>query len=118
MPNLSMSIDTKTSTKAGEGLFFYHVRLIINLATLFSPESSIINISSMYGKVSPDPSIYLKDNEMNPLLYGSLKAALIQSTKYLSSIFSCKGIRVNSVSYGPFLSQKVIQKSRIYKRIK
>ena len=93
--------------KSTEGLFAYHIRLSIMLKPLFTTPSSIINISSMYGKVSPDPSIYDKNNHMNPLLYGSFKAALIQSSKYLSSIFGPSDIRVNSVSYGPFPSENV-----------
>ena len=61
----------------------------------------------MYGKVSPDPSIYDEKNKMNSLLYGCLKAAFLHSSKYLSTIFATSNIRVNSVSYGPFPSNKV-----------
>tara|TARA_B100001248_G_scaffold260719_1_gene249748 strand:- start:301 stop:1053 length:753 start_codon:yes stop_codon:yes gene_type:complete len=107
IPKSPLEIDPISCAKSSEGLFAYHVRLSIMLKPLFVPPSSIINITSMYGKVSPDPSIYDESNLMNPMLYGSFKAALIQSSKYLSSIFGPSDIRVNSVSYGPFPSEKV-----------
>ena len=110
-PKSPLSIDLKSCADSLEGIFSYHIRLSLSLFSLFSPPSSIVNISSMYGKVSPDPSMYKSQNKMNPLLYGSFKAAFIQSTKYLSSIFSESNIRVNSVSYGPFPSKKVIDEN-------
>lgn len=67
---------------------------------------SIINIASMYGKVSPDVSIY-GDPEMVGKLgvgieYCASKAGLIQITKYIASIGGRHGIRCNSISPGPF----------------
>ena len=107
IPKYSLEIDPTACSKSAEGIFAFHARLSIMLKPLFTPPSSIINIASMYGKVSPDPSLYDKNNPMNPLLYGSFKAALIQSSKYLSSIMGPSNIRVNSVSYGPFPSENV-----------
>ena len=63
---------------------------------------SIINISSMYGMVSPDPSIYGSSGHNNPPNYGAGKAAIIQFTRYTACHLAKKGIRVNSVSPGPF----------------
>ena len=56
----------------------------------------------MYGKVAPNPSNYIDQNEVNALLYGSMKAALIQASKWLSSLLGKEYIRVNSVSFGAF----------------
>ena len=64
----------------------------------------------MYGMVSPDQKIYDKDINTNPLFYGSAKAALIQFTKYAACEFAEEGIRVNSISPGPFPSPKVQKK--------
>lgn len=63
---------------------------------------SIINISSMYGIVSPDPKIYLNTEFGNPPNYGAGKAAIIQLTRYAACYLGEKGIRVNCVSPGPF----------------
>ena len=60
----------------------------------------------MYGKVSPRPKMYETLEEISPILYGSQKAALIQSTKYLSMMLASRNIRVNSVSFGAFPSEK------------
>lgn len=70
-------------------------------------EGSIINISSMYGKVSPDPSIYGESGFNSLPNYGAGKAAIIQYTKYLACHLAKKRIRVNSVSPGPFPKEEV-----------
>ena len=113
-PSSPLSIGTKDTISVVEGIYSYHLRLTIGLLPFFNKPSSIINISSIYGKVSPDPTIYKKDLKMNPLLYGSMKAALIQSSKYLSSILSESEIRVNSVSFGPFPSEKTIKENPLF----
>lgn len=63
---------------------------------------SIINFGSMYGMVSPDPSVYGDSGANNPANYGAGKAAVIQFTRYCAAHLAAKGIRVNSVSPGPF----------------
>lgn len=62
----------------------------------------IINIASMYGMVSPDPSIYGSSGANNPANYGAGKAAIIQFTRHCAAHLATYGIRVNSVSPGPF----------------
>lgn len=64
--------------------------------------SSIINIASMYGMVSPDPSIYGDSGANNPPYYGSAKGGLIQLTRYLACHLAHLKIRVNSISPGAF----------------
>ena len=75
--------------------------------------SSIINIASMYGVVSPKPSNYPKKNMNNPVHYGSSKASLIQYTKYASVYLAKYNIRVNSISPGAFPNKKV-QKNKTF----
>lgn len=62
--------------------------------------SSIVNIASMYGLVSPDPRIYSSEASQNPIHYGATKAGLIQMTRYLACHLAPRGIRVNSISPG------------------
>ncbi|MBT3272050.1 MAG: SDR family oxidoreductase [Spirochaetales bacterium] len=63
---------------------------------------AIINFSSMYGIVAPNPSDYPGDLEPNPIEYGAGKAALIQVTKYLAAHYGPNNIRVNAVAPGAF----------------
>ena len=72
--------------------------------------ASIINISSMYGLVSPDPRIYGLSGENSPPWYGAAKAALIQYTRYAAIHMAHDQIRVNCISPGPFPSQDLKKK--------
>jgi NAD(P)-dependent dehydrogenase (short-subunit alcohol dehydrogenase family) len=65
-------------------------------------DASVINIASMYGHVSPDPSIYGESGMNSPPYYGAAKGALIQYTRYAACHLAPHGIRVNAVSPGPF----------------
>jgi len=73
--------------------------------------ASIINIASMYGKVSPDPAIYGTSGKNNPPFYGASKAGLIQLTRYLAVHLADRNIRVNSVSPGPFPPTSIAETS-------
>lgn len=77
---------------------------------------NIINIASMYGVVSPDPSIYGNSGFNNPPNYGAGKAAVIQLTKYAAVHLAKYNIRVNAISPGPFPNSQV-QKNRDFIRL-
>jgi NAD(P)-dependent dehydrogenase (short-subunit alcohol dehydrogenase family) len=87
---------------------------------------SIILYSSMYGLVSPDPSVYHHPASVyamvstepqpsrlvvnpNPIEYGLSKAAIVQMAKYLGVFWAPKKIRVNAVVPGPFPNPVVRQ---------
>ncbi|MDO0825367.1 SDR family NAD(P)-dependent oxidoreductase [Desulfosporosinus nitroreducens] len=72
--------------------------------------ASVINIASMYGIVSPDPAIYGDSGANNPPNYGAAKAGLIQFTRYAACHLASKGIRVNSLSPGPFPPPDIMEK--------
>src|SRR5271165_1455002 len=71
--------------------------------------ASVINISSMYGSVSPDPSIYGTSGANSPPYYGAAKAGLIQLTRYAACHLAGQRIRVNCISPGPFPSAKYLE---------
>ena len=74
--------------------------------------ASVINIASMYGRVSPDPSIYGMSGANSPPYYGAAKAGLIQLTRYAACHLAADHIRVNSISPGPFPSTQHLEPDR------
>ena len=66
---------------------------------------SIINISSIYGMVSPDQRIYEHrrargEDFYKPISYSVSKSALFNMTRYLATYWAAKRIRVNTVTFG------------------
>lgn len=79
----------------------------LRLAMKQNGDASVINLASMYAMVSPDQRIYDRPSAVNPPFYGAAKAALLQWTRYAACEFGPEGIRVNSISPGPFPSDAV-----------
>lgn len=79
----------------------------LRMAVARDGDASVINIASMYGMVSPDPRVYESAAGTNPPFYGAAKAALAQWTRYAACEFGPEGIRINSISPGPFPSPSV-----------
>ena len=69
--------------------------------------AAIVNVSSMYGHVSPDLRIYKDAQASNPPFYGTAKAGLLQLTRYCAVEFGHLGVRSNSVSPGPIPNTSV-----------
>lgn len=71
---------------------------------------SIINISSIYGEISPDQCIYPpKENGepfVKPIAYSVSKGAIPNMTRYLAAYFAKHGIRVNTLTFGGVLSNQ------------
>jgi NAD(P)-dependent dehydrogenase (short-subunit alcohol dehydrogenase family) len=69
-------------------------------------KGSIINLSSIYGIVAPDMGIYDgSDFETEPD-YPFIKGGVISFSKYLSSYYSKKNVRVNCISPGGFFNNQ------------
>ena len=71
---------------------------------------SIINIGSLYASVSPDPRFYdhmKKDPPfLKPPAYGASKAAVVNLTRYLATLWAPHGVRVNALSPGGVLGNQ------------
>lgn len=63
---------------------------------------SIIQFSSMYGVVSPDPRMYPPKHQVNPIDYGVAKAGVLQMVRYQAVMLAPHKIRVNAIVPGPF----------------
>ena len=75
-----------------------------------SGEGSIINIGSLYAKVSPDARLYdhidVDPPFLKPPAYGASKAGLVNLTKYLATHWGPHGVRVNVLSPGGVLGDQ------------
>jgi len=60
--------------------------------------ASVVNLSSTYAIVSPNPDLYTGTNLGCPPTYAATKGAVHSLTKYLACYFAKDRIRVNSVS--------------------
>jgi len=64
---------------------------------------SIVNVSSIYGVVSPDHRIYAYRAAagapfVKPVAYSATKSALLNLTRYLATYWAPRGVRVNTLT--------------------
>jgi NAD(P)-dependent dehydrogenase (short-subunit alcohol dehydrogenase family) len=62
----------------------------------------IINIGSSFGMVGPDLSIYEGLAEGGLPDYFFHKGGMLQLTRYAAALYGPRGVRVNTLSLGPF----------------
>ena len=61
---------------------------------------NIINLSSIYGVMTPRFEIYAGTNMTMPVEYAAIKSAIVHLTRYFAQYFKGEGIRVNCLSPG------------------
>lgn len=69
-------------------------------------QGSIINISSIYGVVANDPTLYEGTTMRQPPDYTFVKAGMINFTRYLANYYGKFGIRANCISPGGFFNHQ------------
>ena len=74
-------------------------------------KGSIINVSSIYGVVAPDPRLYegavyeAMGGAINtPLVYSTTKGAVLSMTRYLAAYWGPRGVRTNALTPGGVFS--------------
>ncbi len=67
---------------------------------------NIINMSSIYGVMTPRFEVYEGTPMTMPVEYAAIKSAVIQLTRYFAQYFKGDGIRVNSLSPGGILDRQ------------
>ena len=63
---------------------------------------SIINISSIYGVVANDPTLYEGTDMRQPPDYTFVKAGMINFTRYVANYYGKKGVRANCICPGGY----------------
>lgn len=67
---------------------------------LLKTKGSIVNMTSIYGVVGNDLTIYENTNINTAAPYSAIKGGIINFTRYLASYYGRQGLRVNCVSPG------------------
>jgi NAD(P)-dependent dehydrogenase (short-subunit alcohol dehydrogenase family) len=78
---------------------------VIGAAMARAGRGSIINISSIYGILSPDQRIYeyrARDGApfKKPVAYSASKAGVLNLSRYLATYWAKQGVRVNTLTFG------------------
>jgi len=73
---------------------------VIGSAMLEKGKGSIINVASLYGVVSPNHNIYPGTGIFQPVAYSVSKHGVVAFTKYLSTLWASKGVKVNALTPG------------------
>ena len=77
---------------------------VFGAAMVAERRGSIINIGSLYASVSPDLRFYdhvpLDPPFLKPPAYGASKAAVVNLTRYLATVWGPYGVRVNTLAPG------------------
>ena len=78
---------------------------VIGGAMAEAGRGSIVNVSSIYGVVSPDQRIYeyrrkQSDTFFKPVAYSASKSGLLNLTRYLATYWAPRSVRVNTLTLG------------------
>jgi NAD(P)-dependent dehydrogenase (short-subunit alcohol dehydrogenase family) len=85
---------------------------VIGGAMAAADRGSIVNISSIYGLVSPNQSIYEYRREatgmpfVKPVAYSVSKSALFNLTRYLATYWAKNNVRVNTLTFGGVFNEQ------------
>lgn len=61
---------------------------------------SLVNISSIYGLVGPDFTIYDGTSMTTPAAYSAIKGGVVNFSRYLAAYYGPYGLRINCISPG------------------
>jgi NAD(P)-dependent dehydrogenase (short-subunit alcohol dehydrogenase family) len=105
LEDIPLEVNRKVFEVNTLGLFL--VSQIFGQAMVKAGRGSIINIGSLYASVAPDGRFYDHIASDPPFLkppaYGASKAAVVNLSRYLATLWAPRGVRVNVLSPGGVL---------------
>jgi NAD(P)-dependent dehydrogenase (short-subunit alcohol dehydrogenase family) len=105
LEDIPLEINRKVFEVNTLGLFL--VTQVFGQDMVKAGRGSIINIGSLYASVAPDSRFYdhLQSDPpfLKPPAYGASKAAVVNLTRYLATLWAGSGVRVNTLSPGGVL---------------
>ncbi|MDJ0804342.1 MAG: SDR family oxidoreductase [Desulfobacterales bacterium] len=105
LEDIPLEVNRKVFEVNTLGLFL--VTQIFGQPMVDAGRGSIINIGSLYASVAPDSRFYDHIQSDPPFLkppaYGASKAAVVNLTRYLATLWASSGVRVNALSPGGVL---------------
>ena len=69
-------------------------------------KGSIINISSIYGVIASDPTLYEGTSILHPPHYNFIKAGMINFTRHIANFYGKQGVRANCISPGGYFDSQ------------
>lgn len=90
----------------------FHACQVFGKAMADAGRGSIINVSSIYGVVSPNQSIYEFRRQQTgqpffkPVAYSASKSGVMNLTRYLATYWASQGVRVNTVTFAGVFNQQ------------
>ena len=78
----------------------YVTRLIAEACVKNKKKCNIVLLSSIYGLVGQDLSIYKNTDKKENMTYSIIKGGIINFTRQMASHYSKKGLRINNVCPG------------------
>jgi len=94
----------------------YLIRNVAEINKKKKKRCSIVLVSSIYGIVGQDTSIYAGTKTKENLPYSIIKGATISLTKQMCAHYSKSGIRINCVSPGGIIDKTKIR-SKVYHKL-
>ena len=93
-------------TGEGDLAGLFHISQLFIADMVKQGKGSIINISSIYGVVANDPTIYEDTDMRQPPTYNFVKAGMINFTRYLACYYGKQGVRANCISPGGYFNDQ------------
>jgi len=99
VPFSDQSVDTWRRCMEVNLTAVFHLSQLLHPMLKTNGNGSIVNISSIYGVVGPDLSLYDGTKMGNPAAYAASKGGMVQLTRWMSTVIAPE-VRVNCITPG------------------